>query len=181
MMYRRSRINHKLLSSLIICGCMVIYFSPESYAEDDGRPVPLKVYIPNVLSIPPSFLKNFATNKLEYDAKGFLVSARGNVEAEQDDTIVVADIIEYDQIKESVQARGNVVVLMPDGSVSFSDKVNLKDGIKDGIIRRFQYEMSENEFFMVAEAEKSDVHARSRGVRPDVAKIDVVDNKKSFF
>ncbi len=151
MMYRRPHINHKLLSSLIICGSIAVFVSHEVYAGNETKNAPLKVYIPNAVA----FLNYFTMDKLEYNPDEFILVARGNVEAEQQGTIVKADAVEYDQLKETVNARGEVAILAPDGKVTFADAVELKDGIKDGVIHRFKAQMMDNELFMAVEEEKS--------------------------
>ncbi len=151
MMYRRPHINHKLLSSLIICGSIAVFVSHEVYAGNETKNAPLKVYIPNAIA----FLNYFTMDKLEYNPDEFILVARGNVEAEQQGTIVKADAIEYDQLKETVNARGDVAILAPDGRVTFADAVELKDGMKDGVVHRFKAQMMDNELFMAVEEEKS--------------------------
>ena len=151
MMYRRPHINHKLLSSLIICGSIAVFVSHEVYAGNETKNAPLKVYIPNAVA----FLNYFTMDKLEYNPDEFILVARGNVEAEQQGTIVKADAVEYDQLKETVNARGEVAILAPDGKVTFADAVEFKDGIKDGVIHHFKAQMMDNELFMAVEEEKS--------------------------
>ena len=162
MVYKLKRRKYNVLSLLIICSGLVVPISYASYAEDDGRPVPLKVYIPKVTSLP----KYFAADKLEYNIDDSILTAKGKVEIEQGDMIVRADSIEYDQVRNSVKANGNVVILDPSGQVSFADATELKSEMKDSIIRNFRVRLADNEVFMAGEARKSEAP---------------VTNDKSFF
>lgn len=150
MMYRRLHIDHKLLSLFVICGAIFASTSYDSHAGDDSKLTPLKVYIPNAAS----FISYFTTDKMEYDPDALILSAKGNVEVEQENIIVRADAVEYNQMKNMVSARGDVAILAPDGKVSFSDEIELKHEIKDGLINRFKAQMVDNDVFMAAEAKK---------------------------
>ena len=167
-MYRRLHIDHKLLSLFVICGGVLVSTSHEGFAGNDGKLTPLKVYIPNATS----FISYFTTDKMEYDPDALILSAKGNVEVEQENIIVRADAVEYNQMKNMVSARGDVAILAPDGKVSFSDEIELKHEIKDGIIHRFKAQMVDNDVFMAAEAKKH--------VKP-VENIAVAKNNKSFL
>jgi Flp pilus assembly protein TadD len=131
---------------------MVLF--PYGGNADETRTEPLKVYIPNIVSA-ATLPDYFDAVKLEYRPELSRVTAIGKVEIAKDEKIVRADSIEYDQLQNRVIARGNIVILEPDGNVVFSDERELKSGIKESVISQFKEQMADNGVFMKAEEQKS--------------------------
>ena len=153
-MYRKPHIDHKLWGLFLICGSILVSFSHESCAQDQPPKTPLKVYVPSAAAL----VNYFKTDKLEYNPDEFILTAKGNVEVQQDDVIIKADMIEYDQLKETLSARGDVAVLEADGNVKFVKEIELKNGIKDRIVRRLEAQMADNDIFNQVESQKNVVN-----------------------
>src|SRR5688572_19624367 len=93
--------------------------------------------------------------QLGYDNNNAIVVARGNVVVAQGNTQLVADRITYYQNQQVVRADGNVRVTdAQTGQEYFADKVQLKDDLKEGIIRQFRVRMADNSQFAALEARK---------------------------
>lgn len=73
--------------------------------------------------------------RVEYDREQGLVIATGHVEISQDERILLADSVTFNQKTNVVTASGNVSLLEPSGEVIFADYVELHDDMKSGFIR----------------------------------------------
>ena len=73
-----------------------------------------------------------------YDENLGVYVARGHVEMAQDDRVVMADVVTYNERAKTVSASGNVVLLMPNGDTVFGNYVDLTDDFNDGVIRSFR-------------------------------------------
>ncbi len=177
MMYKSKHRKYKILSLLIICSSLIPCTSFESYAEDDGRPVPLQVYVPNISSLP----KYFSAKKIEYNMDSFTLTAKGKVEIDNGDTVVNADMIEYDQLNNIVKARGNVIALYSSGKVDFANEMELKSQIKDSVIRSFQIQLANNEAFIEAESEIKKARQFTFQKTPVVEKSSFFGRMFSYF
>lgn len=158
MVYKLKHRKNNVLGLLIICSSLSVGLPFMVYAEDDGRPVPLKVYIPNITLLP----RYFTADKLEYNVDASVITAKGKVIVEQGGSIVQADTLEYDQVKNIVKAKGNVTVLDSNGNVSFADAVELKSDIKESIINNLQVHLADNKEFMAAEERKFQTPVKSK-------------------
>ena len=72
---------------------------------------------------------------VEYDRENSLVIAEGHVEAWQDDHVLRADKVTFDRNTGVAAAKGNVVLLEPDGQVMFADYAELTQDMKNGVLR----------------------------------------------
>ena len=75
-----------------------------------------------------------SADEISYDESQQLVIASGNVEIAYGERILLAETIRYDQRNGSVTASGNVVILEPSGEVMFADYVELSDELRSGVI-----------------------------------------------
>lgn len=73
-----------------------------------------------------------------YDQDLGVYVARGHVEMAQDDRVVMADTITYNERAKTISASGNVALLLPSGDTVFANYVDLSDDFKDGVIRSFR-------------------------------------------
>lgn len=178
MMYKR---NHKKYNSLtVVAVCSVVAAGVPSYVHADaaGRLFPLRVYIPNVSSLASSF--NAGT--MEYDARTSTLRASGKVEIESEGIIVVADSVEYNQLKNSVNARGNVAILGEDGVVKFADKAELTSKVKEKVIETFRTEMADSAELMVADNARPNVPAAKHTVKDaKVASNSIWERTLAYF
>jgi LPS-assembly protein len=79
-----------------------------------------------------------------YDQETGSVTARGNVQIAQGERVLVADQVNYSERDQNVIATGNVSLHEPDGSVVFSNYMQLKDDMKEGVIDSIRILMSDN-------------------------------------
>lgn len=83
-------------------------------------------------------------DEMEYNDDTRIVTAKGNVEATQGGRVLMADQLTLDQNTNIVYAFGNVSLLEPDGNVYFAEEAELKDDLKDGIIKNFKARFKDN-------------------------------------
>ena len=81
---------------------------------------------------------NLIADEAGYDQDLGVYVARGRVEMAQDDRVVMADTITYNERSKTVSASGNVVLLMPSGDTVFGNYVDLSDDFKNGVIKSFR-------------------------------------------
>ena len=81
---------------------------------------------------------------MEYDRENSLVIAQGHVEAWQNDHVLRADRITFDRNTGVAAAKGNVVLLEPDGQVLFADYAELTQDMKNGVLRDMRAILAEN-------------------------------------
>ncbi|MBR7159365.1 MAG: LPS-assembly protein LptD [Alphaproteobacteria bacterium] len=95
---------------------------------------------------------NMEADRFEYDENGQTISAIGNVEFQQNDSILKADKVSYNLENNVLIAEGNVVLMPPDGRVIFADSMEVQDNLKEGFSRNIrmvladQSRMSAKEF-----------------------------------
>ncbi len=66
------------------------------------------------------------------------ITAEGQVEIVQGKRILRAERVEYNLVDNTAFAEGNVVLLEPEGSVYFADKLTLKDNLREGEVGEFK-------------------------------------------
>lgn len=96
----------------------------------------------------------FAADSLQNDEAAKIVTARGNVELEQAGRILKADEVIYNVGTDTVKARGNVVLLEPNGDVHFADELQLTDEMRDGTVKHLRTTMKDGSRFWADEGER---------------------------
>lgn len=86
----------------------------------------------------------FQADDLSYDQTSDTITARGNVEAAYGQRLLFADRVSYNQTTGIVTAIGNVVLTDPDGATLFADQAQLKDDLRDGVVRGIGMRMADN-------------------------------------
>lgn len=76
----------------------------------------------------------FTADEVEYDRERGIVTARGRVEAWQNERILRADIFIYDRDTGIATVRGNVQVMEADGQILFADEAELGEGFREGVL-----------------------------------------------
>jgi LPS-assembly protein len=87
---------------------------------------------------------SFTSDTVEYDRENSLVIAQGHVEAWQGDHVLRADKITFDRNTGVAAAKGNVVLLEPDGQVLFADYAELTQDMKNGVLRDMRAILAQN-------------------------------------
>ena len=76
-----------------------------------------------------------SADQVIYDESLGVVTASGNVEIAQDGRVLLADTVTYNLRAKVVSASGNITLLDPSGDVLFADYVELTDDLREGFIR----------------------------------------------
>jgi LPS-assembly protein len=94
-------------------------------------------------------------DELVHDETLGTITARGNVELSQDERILLADSVTYNQREDTVIASGNISLLEPTGEVIFSNYVELDNALKTGFIDNLRLRLTDGSRL-----------AANRGTRP---------------
>lgn len=93
-------------------------------------------------------------DQMDYDQNRAVVTARGRVQVQKGTNTVFADQITYDQNANIVVAEGNVSYIAPDGNAVFTDRVVLRDDLKQGVINYFRARLDDGSLIAAAEARR---------------------------
>ncbi len=113
------------LSRAALVGVLAILSARTIEAQDTVAPEKLAI---------PAGIIDFEADSLSYDEKANVVSARGHVIASRDGYRLEADEITYNRVSGQVEARGNVKLSSPDGQTITTDRIEVSDSLKGGII-----------------------------------------------
>ncbi len=84
-----------------------------------------------------------SADELQYDQDLGLTIAKGHVELDQSDQILLADTVTYNQRTDTVTASGHVSLLQPTGDIVFADYIELHDDMRDGFIKDIRLLLSD--------------------------------------
>ncbi|MBI1274633.1 LPS assembly protein LptD [bacterium] len=93
-------------------------------------------------------------DSMHFDQTSQIASAVGNVVIVQGKRVLRADRVAYHEPSGAVRASGNVSMLEPDGNVFFAEHVELRDGLKRGIIHQLRARFIDNSMMAANEGEK---------------------------
>ena len=105
-----------------------------------------------------------SADEVSYDDELGTVTASGSVEISQGERVLLADTVTYNQAEDLITATGDVTLLEPGGEVVFADYVELKDQMKDGVIRKLKILLTDKSRFAANGA------LRTGGNRTDMSK-----------
>lgn len=97
---------------------------------------------------------DFEARQVEYDDVNQTVTARGDVEITQNGKTVKADKVVYSLTKDAVSAEGNVVLIEPNGDVHFADRVDLQDDLKNGYVKKLRSVLADGSRFTAEEGHR---------------------------
>lgn len=100
----------------------------------------------------------FTAEEVEYDQDRSLVTARGAVEAWQNERILRADRFTYDRNTGIAVAEGNVQLLEPDGQVLFADRAELTGNLRDGVVEGLKARLAQNGRMVANGARRTDAN-----------------------
>ena len=89
---------------------------------------------PTALSSTPDQIIDFSADQVVYDSDADVVTASGEVRMSRDGNYVAADEVRWNRNSGRVYAKGNVVMLSPQGDKFIGDSVELTDTLRDGAI-----------------------------------------------
>jgi len=145
--------NSNFYISLIVCGVAGFILIPQD--ANAGKVIdnpPLKVFIPNVKDDSESAkLMSFGAERLDYYPQEAEMTATGNVAIEDEQRIILADNLNYEQKTDALTASGNVVLLEPNGKVNFVDNVEIKDKTKLAVVKKIKTKLINNPEFTANE------------------------------
>ena len=78
---------------------------------------------------------DFSADQVTYDSEADVVTATGAVRMNREGSYLAADQVVWDRASGQVRARGNVVVLTPEGDKLVGEDVVLTDTLRDGTVR----------------------------------------------
>jgi LPS-assembly protein len=81
---------------------------------------------------------HLVADEVGYDEDFGIYVARGHVEAQRGDKIIMADTLTYNERTKTVTANGNVAMLMPNGDTLFGNYVDVSEDFNDGIVQGFK-------------------------------------------
>ena len=76
----------------------------------------------------------FSADQVTYDSDTDVVTASGQVRMDREGNYLAADTVTWDRKSGQVYARGNVVMVTPQGDKLVGDNVQLTDTLKDGAV-----------------------------------------------
>lgn len=141
---QRGRRMALVLSTVI--GCAVLGHA--AHAQDHNAPV------------------TFTADDVQYDREGGYVTASGHVEANQNGRTLRADKIVFNRTTGVAAATGHVVLMEPDGQVTFSDYAELTQDMKDGVLSGMRALLAQNGRLIANGARRTDakINELSRAV-----------------
>ena len=85
----------------------------------------------------------FSADEVQYDEDLGLIVARGHVELSQNDQILLADTVTYNQRTDTATASGHVSLLQPSGDILFADYAELHDDMRDAFLQNLRMLLSD--------------------------------------
>ena len=103
------------------------------------------------MGMPPPPAKDeqalLTADEITYDNELGVVAARGNVEVTQGERTLLADTVTYNERSGSVIASGSVSLIEANGEVLFADYMELTDAMREGVIRDIRILLVDNSRF----------------------------------
>lgn len=119
-------------------------------APGTATPTPAPEQAPDPERAPVTFV----AESVSYDQNANTVTARGRVEAWQNDRVLQADQVTFNRATGRARATGNVVILEPDGQVLFAEDAELSRDFSDGIAAGLSARLAENGRLVAAGARR---------------------------
>lgn len=131
--------------------------APASHVSMSQKPAPVLEF-----SDPEGFARaqdsqepvDLQADRLEHDERTQIVTASGNVFLTQSGRILRADSVSYNLATDEVRAFGNVVLNEPNGDVHFFQEIELRDKMKDGVVRRLKSYLVDGSRFTAEEGRR---------------------------
>jgi LPS-assembly protein len=77
---------------------------------------------------------SFSADAINYDNERDVVEARGNVILRRDAIEMRADSVNWDRKSGKVFAEGNIRLINPEGDTAYGDRIELTDSLRDGVV-----------------------------------------------
>ena len=105
-------------TALLICAALALVIPGLAFADEDRT--------------------HLVADQVGYDEEFGIFVARGNVEMQKGDKIVMADVLTYNERTKTLSASGNVAILMPGGDTIFGSYADVTEDLNDGVIKDFR-------------------------------------------
>ena len=105
---------------------------PERAAAQPTSPAP-PVAVP-AAAVDENQIVTFSADQVTYDSDADVVTASGEVRMNREGNYLAADTVTWDRKSGQVYAKGNVVVVTPEGDKLVGDNVQLTDTLRDGTV-----------------------------------------------
>jgi len=99
----------------------------------------------------------FYANEQSYDGDLGILVLRGNVEFAQNGEVLEANYVTYNENTDTVTASGNVRMRRPDGTIAFSEYLELKDDMKEGFVKHVRVLMEDDSRIAAVETRREGV------------------------
>ena len=104
-------------------------------------------------------------DQITYDRDLGVVVASGHVEVSQDQRVLHANTLTYNERTKTVSASGNVSLVDPSGTTAFADYMEVTDDLKNGVIRDIKMLLTDKSRMAAAEASrKGQIDQLDKGV-----------------
>ncbi|HEX5006189.1 MAG TPA: LPS assembly protein LptD, partial [Hyphomonadaceae bacterium] len=90
------------------------------------------------------------------DQANMIMTAEGNVEVRVGERTLKTDKLIYDEAKQTMRAQGRVEITDADGSVQFSDEVEVDEDFRNGFATRFAARLAGNALITASSAVRTD-------------------------
>lgn len=156
--FRRAAAAALLLACLCGSSVHLVGLAPafaKSAAETSGR-----------FQLPEDETVLLQADEILFDGERGVITARGNVEAEYNERLLMADRVIYDKTAETVIAEGRVSITEPTGEVIQADRIRLSTDLKNGVITSLSAILNEHSRLAAARALRKDgtVHQLDKAV-----------------
>ena len=105
---------------------LILAFPGAALAQEAVAPPPTEA--------PPDPVIDFSADEVIYENSSDTVTALGQVRMSRDGNHLAADQVSWDRTSGRVVAKGNVVVVTPEGDKLVGEKVDLTDSLRDGTV-----------------------------------------------
>ena len=93
-------------------------------------------------------------DELRFDDELGIATAKGNVEISQNERVLLADMVSYNQRDNVVTASGNVIIMEPTGEVLFAEFAELSDDMREGFLHGFRMLLEDNSRLAAVSAQR---------------------------
>jgi len=98
----------------------------------------------------------FTADEVFHNKELGIIKASGSVEIFNNKNVLLADNISYNQHQDMVTASGNVSLLEPDGTVLFSEYMELSGDFKTAFVENIKIRLSDNARIVANDAQRND-------------------------
>ncbi len=97
---------------------------------------------------------HLVADEVGYDEDFGLYVARGHVEMQRDDKIVMSDVLTYNERTKTLTASGNVAILLPSGDTIFGSYADVSEDMDDGLIKDFRALLADDSRLAASSAQR---------------------------